>query len=129
MSNNQMYTVLQDFADWIERETSISYVDVNYYRSEAKDIRCLLVYEGSGPNAEGNRWMIDVNVSVRITGTAERSEEVLRLTQELVNNVRQEQRNNIVIGETDRTGSLEGNSSDEFETSTAFRLCSRVGFE
>jgi hypothetical protein len=119
---------IESFADWIKRETAITHVDVNYYRSEAKDIRCLVVYSGSQPNAEGNHWMIDIDVAVRITATADRYVEVLRLTQELVNNVRQELRNRVIIRDTERVGSAEGNTSDEFGTETSFRLCSRTGF-
>ncbi len=126
--DDQITDVLKTFANYIEKVTDLQYVDVNFYASESQDVRCLVVYEGSGPSETGSRHMLDVITKVRITADAGRADMVLRYTQNIINNIDKERRHDIVsIGNTVRVGDLTGNTSDPFETETEFTLCSLVG--
>lgn len=126
--DDQITDVLKQFANYIEKVTDLQYVDVNFYSSESQDVRCLVVYEGSGPSETGSRHMLDVTIKVRITADAGRADMVLRYTQNIINSVDKERKHDIVkIGDTVRNGDLSGNTSDPFETETEFTLCSLVG--
>ena len=126
--DDQIIDVLKEFADWIEQNTDLQYVDVNFYASQSQDIRCLVVYESSRMSDSGSRHMMEITVKVRVTADAKRSDMVLRYTQNIINNYDKERRHDIVtIGETVRNGDLSGNTDDPFETETEFVLCSLVG--
>lgn len=125
--DDQITEILRDFADYVERELRLPYVDINFYTSGERDIRSLLVFENTEYNAEGNHRVLDVNVKLRIKGTAKRWDEVMRYTQNLINNLHKERRHDVIFQGTERLGDLQGNSDDEFETETSIRLCGLVG--
>ncbi len=126
--DDQITDVIKTFANYIEKVTDLQYVDVNFYRSQSEDVRCLVVYEGSGLSETGSRHMLEVITKVKITADAGRADVVLRYTQNIINSVDKERRHDIVaIGDTVRNGDLTGNTADPFETETEFTLCSLVG--
>ncbi len=112
---------------WIKKNTIITNVDINEGKSQSTGLRCVILIGDKRLNEKVTQ-MTDIDLIIRLMDGEDSFERTEKIMHNIQNNLYQERRHDILLGEMVRPDEVNDLSNNEFALDLECTMYARTGF-